>query len=89
MQLDIVTYFNNDGAVILSISDNGLGIDLKRHQNNIFGLYQRFHSNEDGIGLGLFIVKSQVISAGGSIEVNSEVDKGTIFSITFREKVPD
>lgn len=86
LQLDIVTYFNNDGAVVLSISDNGLGIDLKRHQNHIFGLYQRFHSNADGIGLGLFIVKSQVISAGGSIEVNSEVDKGTAFVITFMKK---
>jgi signal transduction histidine kinase len=64
-----------------------LGIDLVRHRDNIFGLYQRFHSNADGKGLGLFIVKSQVTALGGSIDVTSEIDKGTSFIITFKEEL--
>jgi signal transduction histidine kinase len=40
-----------------------------------------------GPGLGLYIVKSQIKSLGGDIEVESEVDKGTTFIITLKNKV--
>ncbi|MCW3110474.1 MAG: Histidine kinase [Segetibacter sp.] len=88
LQINITTAFNAEGEVFLTVQDNGSGIDLKRHQNSIFGLYQRFHSNPDGVGLGLFIVKSQITALGGSIKVASEVDKGTTFTITFKDKMP-
>jgi signal transduction histidine kinase len=65
-------------------NDNGIGIDLLRNRDKIFGLYQRFHSHADSKGLGLYLVKSQVESLGGSISVESEVDKGTTFTITFK-----
>ncbi len=84
--ITIKTGTNTDGATTLSISDNGKGIDLTRHGSKIFGLYQRFHENTKGNGLGLFIIKSQVDSLGGKIEVESEVDKGTTFIITFKGK---
>jgi PAS domain S-box-containing protein len=82
----IATYINADGYVVLSVADNGLGIDLQRHGTRIFGLYQRFHSNADGAGLGLFMVKSQMESLGATISVESQVEKGTTFYITFKEK---
>ena len=85
--INISTKTDPKGNVILTIEDNGLGIDLVRHRDNIFGLYQRFHSNADGKGLGLFIVKSQVTALGGSIDVTSEIDKGTSFIITFKEEL--
>ncbi|MGI8637254.1 MAG: PAS domain-containing sensor histidine kinase, partial [Segetibacter sp.] len=87
LQINISTTRDAAGKVMLVVNDNGVGIDLTRHGDNIFGLYQRFHSNEDGEGLELFIVKSQITALGGSIHVESEVDKGTSFTMTFKDKV--
>lgn len=70
--------------VVLNFSDNGIGIDLKRNRDKVFGLYQRFHDYPDSKGLGLYLVKSQVESMGGTISIESEVDKGTSFVITFK-----
>lgn len=66
----------------ISVSDNGLGIDLKVNAGRIFGLYSRFHPNHEGKGLGLYMTKTQVESLNGSIEVESEVGVGTKFTIT-------
>ena len=71
-------------GVTLFFSDNGLGIDLERYKDRIFGLYQRFHDHADSKGLGLYIVNSQIRVMGGEIDVESEVDKGTTFIITFK-----
>ena len=65
-------------------SDNGIGIDLKRNRNKVFGLYQRFHNHSDSRGLGLYLVKSQVETMGGTIEIESEANKGTTFTLTFK-----
>lgn len=69
---------------ILTFKDNGIGIDLKRNKDKIFGLYQRFHDYPDSKGLGLYLVKSQVESMGGKISVDSIVGEGTTFTITFK-----
>jgi PAS domain S-box-containing protein len=71
--------------IVLVFKDNGIGIDLERNGDKIFGLYQRFHNYSDSKGLGLYLVKSQVESMGGTISVESEVDKGTTFTITFKK----
>ncbi len=71
--------------VKITFEDNGLGIDMLRNKDKIFGLYQRFHDMPDSKGLGLYLVKSQVHSLGGSITVESEVDKGTKFTILFKK----
>lgn len=75
---------NTTDGVRLYFSDNGLGIDLNRYRDRIFGLYQRFHDHADSKGLGLYIVNSQIRVMGGDINVESEVDKGTTFIITFK-----
>lgn len=67
--------------VILIFKDNGLGIDLPKHGNKLFGIYKTFHEHEDSRGVGLFITKNQVESMGGRIEVESEVNVGTTFKI--------
>lgn len=69
---------------ILTFKDNGIGIDLERNRDKIFGLYQRFHDYADSKGLGLYLVKSQVESMGGKIGVESIVGEGTTFTITFK-----
>ena len=68
----------------LTIRDNGLGIDMAKHGKRLFGLYQTFHENADANGVGLYIVKFQVESMGGRIDVESEVGNGTTFSIFLR-----
>ena len=84
-QLNItVTTKKQGNSIHLYFKDNGLGIDLKRHKDKIFGLYQRFHDNPDSKGLGLYLVKSQVESMGGTITIDSEVGVGTTFTITFK-----
>ncbi|MDI9877136.1 PAS domain S-box protein [Flectobacillus rivi] len=76
---------NTSKGIELIFIDNGLGIDLKRHKNKVFGLYQRFHNHPDSKGIGLYMVQAQVKSLGGNISVKSEVDKGTQFSILFKK----
>jgi D-xylose transport system substrate-binding protein len=69
-----------DGRFLLSVSDNGLGIDLN-YMDKIFQLYKRFHFHVEGRGIGLFLVKTQVDSLGGDIEIESQVNKGTTVKI--------
>ena len=64
-------------------SDNGMGIDLTKKKDQIFGLYKRFHPFIEGRGIGLFMVRTQVQSLGGTITIESEVNKGTTFKIIF------
>ncbi|WP_243739222.1 PAS domain-containing protein [Flavobacterium sp. 245] len=73
-----------DNKAILTFKDNGIGIDLERNRDKVFGLYQRFHNYPDSKGLGLYLVKSQVETMGGTISIESEVNKGTTFTITFK-----
>ncbi|MBB1193976.1 hypothetical protein DNC80_09905 [Flavobacterium sp. SOK18b] len=70
--------------IVLSIEDNGLGIDLKQNGDKLFGMYKTFHMNEDARGIGLFITKNQIEAIGGKITVTSEVDKGTTFKLYFQ-----
>ena len=72
-----------DDKLIITFKDNGIGIDLEKNKDKIFGLYQRFHNYPDSKGLGLYLVKSQVESMGGTISVASNVGKGTTFTIIF------
>ncbi len=74
----------SDKWIVVSFKDNGLGIDLKRYGDRLFGLYQRFHENKEGKGLGLYMVNSQVVAMGGKIEVESEPGKGSTFKIFFK-----
>lgn len=72
-----------DGNFTLIFKDNGLGIDLKKHGKKIFGMYKTFHKHKDAKGIGLFITKNQVEAMNGKISVESQVDKGTTFRVTF------
>lgn len=71
-----------ESKVTILFEDNGLGIDLKRNGDKIFGMYKTFHDHEDSRGVGLFITKNQIESMGGIIEVSSQENVGTTFSVT-------
>ncbi|WP_298155738.1 PAS domain S-box protein [Flavobacterium sp.] len=85
LELHISTKEDEDYTV-LRFSDNGMGIDLMKFRDKVFGLYQRFHNYPDSKGLGLYLVKSQMESMGGEIDIDSTVDKGTTFTIKFRKE---
>ncbi|PJZ28182.1 PAS domain-containing sensor histidine kinase [Leptospira kmetyi] len=67
--------------LVLSIADNGLGIDMNKNGDKLFGMYKTFHNNRDAKGIGLFITKNQVEAMGGRIEVESRINQGTTFKI--------
>ena len=71
-----------DNKIILTVRDNGLGLDLTKLKDKVFNLYQRFHQHVEGKGMGLFLVRTQVEALGGKIELDSKVNEGTIFKIT-------
>lgn len=70
-----------ENMIRINVSDNGLGIDLDRFGEKVFGLYKRFHVHTEGKGLGLFLVKLQTEALGGSIKLKSMPEEGTTFSI--------
>jgi len=63
----------------VEVADNGTGIDLGKHKNEIFGLYKRFNTHTEGKGLGLHMTKAQIESLGGNIVIDSAPGKGTTF----------
>lgn len=72
-------------AITVSFKDNGLGIDLKRNSDKLFGMYKTFHRNKDAKGIGLFITKNQMEAMNGKIEVESTVDVGSTFKLYFEK----
>ena len=73
--------FKDGSNIYLTFEDNGLGIDLDRYGEELFGMYKTFHLNKDAKGIGLFITRNQIEALGGSIQVASVVNAGTKFSI--------
>lgn len=82
LQIEICAIVSENNQLCLTVKDNGLGIDLtKVDPYKIFGLYQRMHTHVDGKGLGLYLVKTQVETLGGKVEVESEENIGSTFKV--------
>lgn len=83
VQIDVS---NDNNRIVLTVSDNGIGIPLE-HQSRIFERFYRVdksHSKDSGgTGLGLSIVKHAVACHGGTIKLDSTVGKGTTIKIIF------
>ncbi len=86
LQLKLKTFLLPN-YICLTVSDNGLGIDLIKEKEKVFGLYKRFHTAIEGKGVGLHLVKTQAELLGGRAEVESQPDIGTTFSIYFRNQI--
>ncbi|MGI8634679.1 MAG: PAS domain-containing sensor histidine kinase, partial [Segetibacter sp.] len=76
--------YKTDNWAVVEFVDNGLGMDLDRYGDRLFGLYQRFHGNIEGKGFGLYMIRSQITAMGGKIEVESEPGVGTRFKVYFK-----
>ena len=68
---------------ILSIQDNGVGIDKEYHKM-IFKKFTRIDRLKEGTGMGLYIVNSMLENNGGRIEVKSIPGQGSTFKVYFK-----
>lgn len=74
-----------NGKSRLVFRDNGIGFDMDKVKNRIFGLHQKFHEHSDSKGIGLYLVHSHITNLGGHIKVESAVNEGSTFLITFKK----
>lgn len=75
----------SDGFNRLIFSDNGMGFDLEKVKDKLFGLHQKFHDHKDSKGIGLYLVHNHVTGFGGKITVESKVNEGAKFIISFKD----
>jgi PAS domain S-box-containing protein len=73
-----------DGRNQLIFADNGLGFDMDNVKDKIFGLHQKFHNHKDSKGIGLYLVHAHITSMGGTISVDSKINHGAKFIMTFK-----
>ncbi|MDQ4141947.1 MAG: HAMP domain-containing histidine kinase, partial [Bacteroidota bacterium] len=76
----------NENFTIITVSDNGIGIDLNKHEKKIFSLFKRLRDDVEGSGVGLFIVKRILEFNHGKIEVASKPGEGTTFRVFIPKK---
>lgn len=75
-----------NNTLLLSVTDNGLGIDLVLHKDQIFKIRKIFHKHPDAKGFGLFMTKTQVEAMDGKIWAESQPEKGSVFFIEFKNQ---
>lgn len=85
LEVTISTELSGD-FIVLSVADNGLGI-AESEKNRVFGAFQRAHKHVEGSGVGLYLVKKTVTNAGGDIELESELGKGSVFKVFFQKNL--
>lgn len=78
--IDIKIWVDEENAHI-EITDNGEGIS-EEHIASIYNMFYRASEKSEGSGLGLYIVKDVVEKLEGTIDVKSEKDVGTTFTLT-------
>lgn len=71
--------------ILLTFSDNGEGIDMETYGPKLFLPFTRFNTEQEGRGIGLYIIKKMVEKNGGSIEIKSKIKVGTTFLLELKE----
>lgn len=92
-----IKYAKTDGTPVIAITsrhenqikrlifkDEGIGFDMDKVKDKIFGFGQKFDHHPGNKGIGLYLVHNHVISLGGRITVESKINEGAKFIITFR-----
>ena len=76
-----ITSSSSESHISISIQDNGLGIDLEKDKAKVFGLFKRVSNDQNGSGIGMFIVNNLLKNYGGELAVESEIGKGSTFTV--------
>ena len=69
---------NRDGTIGVSIADDGIGMDEDAQQK----VFDPFFSTRQSSGLGMSLVRDVVLMHGGTVEVDSEPEEGTVVTLT-------
>ncbi|QSW89633.1 PAS domain-containing protein [Flavobacterium endoglycinae] len=80
--------FKKGTQCMLTIEDNGSGI-TEQGMEKIFDMYGKLHQDIEGSGIGLYLAKKIINAAGGNIQVESELNRGTKFIINIGGKCLD
>lgn len=67
------------------IQDNGVGFDMEKVKDKVFGLGEKFHNHQDSKGIGLYLVHNHITSMGGKIHLESTPYAGARFTLIFPE----
>jgi len=82
----ISIYTRYDGDVKqLVFADEGQGFDMDKVKDKIFGFNQKFHDHSDSKGIGLYLVHNHIVSLGGRIAIESKINEGARFIISFKD----
>jgi PAS domain S-box-containing protein len=74
-----------NGVNQIIFADKGQGFDMDKVKDKIFGFNQKFHDTGDSKGLGLYLVYNHITSLGGHVTVNSKLNEGAEFVISFKD----
>ena len=83
LKIEISTHTDSEYTYIY-VRDNGIGFDSHALGHKIFKLYERLHYHIDGKGLGLYLIKTQIESLNGKIDVYSKPMQGALFTIALK-----
>ena len=73
-----------EGFLVLSVQDNGKGMELDKHGHKVFAMFGRIDSEVKGTGVGLYMVKTILEEYEGKISVISQINEGTTFQVFFK-----
>ncbi|MCW3112791.1 MAG: sensor histidine kinase [Segetibacter sp.] len=85
--LPVITIFSKrvNGISQIIVADNGVGFDMDKVKERVFGLHQKFHEHADSKGIGLYLVYNHIASLGGTITLESKINAGSTFIISFKD----
>lgn len=83
LRVEVSSALRSDGAPVLTVRDNGIGIDVERDGVRIMGLFQRAETCVAGSGVGLYLVRQMMLRAGGSVEVEGRLGEFASFRLVF------
>lgn len=77
-----ITVFSEGNRVWFKVADNGTGFNMNAMRGKVFKMYQKFHPQKEGKGLGLYLAKNQLDAMKASIEVSAEEGVGATFQVS-------